>query len=1008
MKRIIVSILFTGLILKGFSQEVPRIYTDLETSYNNNEFEACIKLAPQVETFSANRSDTLAANSFFYVGDAYVQLGDFEKSIPYREREKNLRSKLGDTEYYSISLYNLASVYRQAGHYAKAGTVADELLVTDKKLYGDNSPEFASSALNIADVYIEIDRFKDAEHLLTSTLRRQQKNTVTYGLLLNKLGDLYTYTSQFSKAEEVLQKATDILFLHAGEDSPEYITAAINLGVLYMRKGKYPEAEEIFDVALTLVDPTQITYATVLNNQALVYQSLGQMDRAEGIFQKIRTLDSASIGISHPDYAITLSNLGQVLCDGGKYAQAEKVTLEALEIQKKNNEGNTVSYARKLNNLARIYQFAGKPDKAIPSFQQAAAIFKKNLTENSPEYATAMFNLGNAHWKAGNGKEGIKYLKSSASIRAKSLGKRHPKYAESIQKIAEYQWEQKQVKEAHESFGAVFDNFYFQLDVTFPGLTEEEKARFYYTNIRDSFEKFNSFATAYAQQDPALVGDIYNYHVNTKGAIMYATEKVKKAIMASKDTVLMNLFEKWHSQKERIARSYSQNQENAALDSLIESASEMEKELTKKSSAFAGQFNRKRVTWQEVQKSLKPGEASVEVLRFKVYAPERAGSFTNSVAYAFLILTADSNAPHIILLKNGNDLEGKFLKFYHNSVKYNLDDTYSYKNYFEPVGDFLQKNKITKCYFSPDGVYNQLNVNTIFNPFTKKYLLDEYDFHMVTNAKELVDNRSVASGKNTSVLIGFPKFNLEKSNAASNGNTAKATRGAVTRGGNLTRGMRGLLRFMRGEEGITELPGTQKEIQQISKLFNNNPEVYLEDRASEDITKQVNNPTYLHIATHGYFLEDEEESGTSAKQYVPNPLLKAGLILAGSENFLMSGQPVNDAGDDGILTAYEAMNLKLDETKLVVLSACETGLGEVKNGEGVYGLQRAFKLAGAQSIVMSLWSVDDDATQELMSTFYSELLKSGKQHEAFRIAQQKIKDKYQKPFYWGAFILVGI
>jgi CHAT domain-containing protein len=220
--------------------------------------------------------------------------------------------------------------------------------------------------------------------------------------------------------------------------------------------------------------------------------------------------------------------------------------------------------------------------------------------------------------------------------------------------------------------------------------------------------------------------------------------------------------------------------------------------------------------------------------------------------------------------------------------------------------------------------------------------------------------------------------------------------------------MRGLLRFMRGEEGITELPGTQKEIQQISKLFNNNPEVYLEDRASEDITKQVNNPTYLHIATHGYFLEDEEESGTSAKQYVPNPLLKAGLILAGSENFLMSGQPVNDAGDDGILTAYEAMNLKLDETKLVVLSACETGLGEVKNGEGVYGLQRAFKLAGAQSIVMSLWSVDDDATQELMSTFYSELLKSGKQHEAFRIAQQKIKDKYQKPFYWGAFILVGI
>jgi len=277
----------------------------------------------------------------------------------------------------------------------------------------------------------------------------------------------------------------------------------------------------------------------------------------------------------------------------------------------------------------------------------------------------------------------------------------------------------------------------------------------------------------------------------------------------------------------------------------------------------------------------------------------------------------------------------------------------------------------------------------------------------LTNAKELVENDSKTTAQASSILIGFPKFNLQKNAQTNADESVKVTRGAMTRGGNLTRGMRGLLRFMRGEEGITELPGTQKEIQQISGLFNHKTEVYLEDKASEDIAKQVNSPTYLHIATHGYFLEDEEETG-AVKHYVPNPLLKAGLILSGAENFLVSGEAVNDAGDDGILTAYEAMNLKLDDTKLVVLSACETGLGEVKNGEGVYGLQRAFKLAGTESIVMSLWSVDDDATQELMSTFYSELLKSGQQHEAFRIAQQKIKEKYQKPFYWGAFIMVGI
>lgn len=989
--------------INAYSQDIPELYAKIENSYNNGEFESLTKLASQIETFTTNRVDTFAANSYFYLGDSYHQLGKTEKAITYWEKEKNLRLVLGDQNYYSISLYNLASVYLQSGQYGKAGTIADELVVIDKKVHGEASHDFAASAISIADIYIQVDRFRDAEKLLTAVLKKQPKNTVIYGMLLNKLGDLYTYTGQFSKAATVLQQATDILFLQAGEDSPEYTSAAINLGVLYMGQGKYPEAEEIFDVALSLIDPTAVAYASVLNNQALVYQSLGQPDRAESMFRKIKTLDSASIGTSHPDYAITLSNLGLILANAGKYEPAEQVLLQALEIQKKNKDGNSVSYARKLNNLSRVYQLSGKTEKAIAPLQEAATIFKKTLSENSPEYATTMYNLGNAHWKSGNTKDAIRYLRSSASIRAKVLGKKHPRYAESIQKIAEYQWEQKQIKEAHQSFGEVFDNFYFQLDVTFPGLTEEEKSHFYYANIKDSFEKFNSFAIENASAEPGLLGDMYNHHINTKGAIMYATEKVKKAIQASGDTVLISLFEKWQSMKEQIARAYSHNQDPAGIDSLVQSSNNLEKELTKKSEAFAGQFVRKKYTWQDIQKTLKPGEACVEVLRFKSYSPERSGKFTDEVAYAFLVVTSASKNPQLVLMKKGKDMEGKFLKFYHNSIRYNLDDMYSYKNFFEPLADHLKENNVTKCYFSPDGVYNQLNVNTIYNPFSNQYLLDEYDFRFVTNSKELTGDSQRHAANSSAVLIGFPKFNMDNTSSAGPGGSA-ATR--VTRSGNLTRGMRGLLRLMRGEEGILELPGTQKEIRQISALFEQ-PQVYLEGQASEDVAKQVQNPGYLHIATHGYFLEDEE-GAVAGKEYITNPLLKAGLILAGSENFLRTGQPVNEAGDDGILTAYEAMNLKLDDTKLVVLSACETGLGQVKNGEGVYGLQRAFKLAGTQRIVMSLWSVDDDATQELMSAFYSELLRSGDQHEAFRFAQRKIKEKYVKPFYWGAFIMVGI
>ncbi|HET9485935.1 MAG TPA: CHAT domain-containing tetratricopeptide repeat protein, partial [Chryseosolibacter sp.] len=682
----------------------------------------------------------------------------------------------------------------------------------------------------------------------------------------------------------------------------------------------------------------------------------------------------------------------------------EDAITKALAIQRKNGEVSTVSFARKLNNLAKVRQMAGDPAKAVPLLEQALSIFRKAMGKDSPEYATSAYNLGVAYWKAGKAETGFKYLKVSASIRARVLGKKHPKYAESMLKIGEYQWYKKAVKDAQQSFGEVFDNHYFQIDQTFPVLTEEEKSKFFYTNIRDSFDKFNSFALAERIENPGLIKDVYDYLINTKAAIMLATEKVKTAIRESGDTALIARFESWQAKKEQIAKLYSLNQEHGRLDSLLKEANVLEKDLTRQSAAFAAHLIRKKFTWKDIQSTLRPGEAAVEVLRFKSYSPMEGGIISGTITYAFLVITPKTkDQPDLILLGNGNDLETKLLKFYRNNVKFQVPDLYSYKNYFEPLGDYLKKENITRVYFSPDGVYNQININGIENPFSKKYLVDEYDIRFVTNTRELAEARWVGKNKQSSVLIGFPKYNLEY--AALGQNSDKK----ATRGGNLSRTWRGgLLRYMRGEEGISILPGTQVEIEKIAKLFGESSSVYTEDQATERAAKSVSNPTFLHIATHGYFLEDAAPGAESNPNYVANPLLNAGLILAGAENFLKTGEPTNDAGDDGILTAYEAMNLKLDMTQLVVLSACETGLGDVKNGEGVYGLQRAFKLAGARSIIMSLWNVDDEATQQLMTTFYDEMIRTGDQHQAFRKAQQAVKDKFDAPFYWAAFIMVGI
>ena len=170
----------------------------------------------------------------------------------------------------------------------------------------------------------------------------------------------------------------------------------------------------------------------------------------------------------------------------------------------------------------------------------------------------------------------------------------------------------------------------------------------------------------------------------------------------------------------------------------------------------------------------------------------------------------------------------------------------------------------------------------------------------------------------------------------------------------------------------------------------------------------------MHIATHGFFLDDaidtgnEKVFGVEIEKAKENPLLRAGLMLADAENSLDERDTKELANDDnGILTAYEAMNMSLDNTELVILSACETGLGEVKAGEGVYGLQRAFQVAGTEAIIMSLWTVSDAATQELMTLFYTNWLQSGNKIEAFKKAQIQLKTKYKSPYFWGAFVLIG-
>ncbi len=435
------------------------------------------------------------------------------------------------------------------------------------------------------------------------------------------------------------------------------------------------------------------------------------------------------------------------------------------------------------------------------------------------------------------------------------------------------------------------------------------------------------------------------------------------------------------------------------IDSIESKANDYEKKLSLKSNLFKNANDTLSYTWTHVQKKLKEGEAAIEMIRFRKYDFRKSGLLTDSVFYAALIITKDTRkSPELIVLAEGNALEKKYLNYYKNVIKFKVDDEFSYLKYWKEISHHL--TEIKKIYFSPDGVYNQLNLNTIKNLETNKYVLEETDIVLVTNTKDLVLNTATKNSKKQIILFGNPDYTYA--------GPATVTAAATT--SESAPNYNGIL---------SPLPGTEKEITMIAGMMKEHKwatKIISTIEASEKNVKTINNPKVLHIATHGFFEKDlvPAKNGTIKPEPTRNKLLSSGLMLGGAavtiynkKNPEKQSFGTGKTTEDGILTAYEAMSLNLDSTELVILSACETGLGDVENGEGVYGLQRAFIIAGAESIILSLWKVDDATTQKLMTLFYNEWLKTGNKRQSFRSAQSLVRKEHPDPYYWGAFVMVG-
>lgn len=887
-----------------------------------------------------------------------------------------------------VILNHLATVYELTDKYAKASEVLDKAAYVARSKYSDTDYQYGAELTHIAKLEIKLGQYEKAEQHLTSALgilENFRKEDDKKYLLINaieteavllgikgmfddaqyaldraakiirraddlmgidefttakELSSLFIQLGKYSETEKLLDVLLDEYEKLYGPESRRLIEPLVNKGKLTLAKGDYTESEKIAlranQIALRVYGETSTKTAPVQKLLSDIYFTIGDNDKAETFIQLALKSQEKQFGRSHIEVANSLAQLGLIkFYDGDKFSDVEKIMLEARDIMGAKLGTQNPQYAEILKNVAIIYISEKKYDIAFSSLTQAESIWKaKAGSKNNINTASIYTLTGDVYYEQKNYDQADEFYKKSKDLYEKFFSKNHPEYVRVLSKMAKVQYMEKDFKRAKASIEEALANYDLFIKQFFPALSEREKAK-YWNTIKIDFEFYNTLAFSRLDDFRDLSGKIYDYQLLTKALLLSSSIKIRERIMKSNDEDLILSYNLWQQKKEFLTNALSmstQQQVENGIDAnaLSHEVEKLEKELSEKSELFGQDFENKKITYKEVQGALGQNDVAVEMVRYRHFDH----TFTDSVVYVALYVKNDKSRPKVIELPEGYRMETRYFKYFQNCIIGKIEDQYSYSVFWEPIAKEI--GQYSTIFLSPDGVYNQINLEAIPTP-DGKYVIDNSNIVIVSNTKDIYLRKikaKLASQSKTATMFGNPTFYLTASK----------------------------------DQTISALPGTEKEITELDKLLKQSGWVtqeYVESSASEEHVKELESPRIFHIATHGFYTQssdDDEELVENEAQISSNPLLKTGLLLKGAGD-LLSKTKYNYNMESGILTAYEAMNLNLDQTDLVVLSACETGLGEISNGEGVYGLQRAFLVAGAKTLIMSMFKVDDAATQ---------------------------------------------
>lgn len=847
-------------------------------------------------------------------------------------------------------------------------------------------------------------------------------NDPNVAAILNSVAEIYRIKGDYAKAEPLHLRALGIFERSFGSDHQFVARSLVGLGLLYSGKGGQRRAEPLFQRSLAIYEKAlgsdHPNVAVVLNNLGDLYRIEGSFDKALPLYQRALTICEAALGKRDPRVATTLTNLAAVYKATGDYVKAEPLASRALAIRETAFGPNHRDIAESLNLLGNIYDARGDYSRAEPLYQRAMAIREKNPGQNDSELAKSLNNLAGVCFNKGDYERAEPLYKRAIALYEKTLGPEHPNVALVLNNLATSYAASGDARLAVESLARGLDIEERHLASLLATGSEDQKQA-YVAKLSTGTSITLSLHLREAPDNTQAARLALTTVLRRKGRVLDALaegvrnlrlratpedQALLQKLAAARARLSGKVLKPGEKPEERPATVWGAWGEMPRREEINKIAEEV-RQLEAKISARSGASIKAAppLTLDMIQSLIPDGAALVEIVlydlyNFKATKPQQKWGAARYAAYVIGRRGPPKWADlgeSALIDKDANALRAALRNVRRNDVKLvarALDE-----RVMAPVRKLLGDERTLLV--SADGILGLVPFGAFVDE-QNRYLVERYSLSYLATVRDLLRLQVGAASRQGPVVIANPNFDDDGSANQSKTSVARAAPGS--RSTNLA----GL--------AFDPLPGTAREAQAL-KISLRGALVLTGSTATESALKQVHGPSILHVATHGFFLPDarkERQEGayralfnsdpSGRVLWGENPLLRSGLALAGF-NKGKSG------AEDGVLTALEASGLDLSGTKLVILSACETGVGDVLNGEGVFGLRRAFAIAGAESQVMSLWQVNDESTADLMAAYYKALIAGGGRSESLRRVQlDTLHSKArQHPYFWAGFIPSG-